>query len=1551
MTNDYEANQSGDLVCNKYDYELIDHKKSDVTKSDAHFIVHQTNCYAWDSRVEREYYFTCALKSFFRHLRDECIPSKSYEAQAGRTIRVAFPYKIGCGLAAGKWDRYYEITQDFAHQCYIQLGVPNGLDGGYVREIAAACQAYEEAETPRAGGNTTEAGFSAAQRKELREIIEEAFTQNGFHQGDRNNISQLKSSVSDVEHEFKKAVAVAEGIAEWVGQASTDSPHLFNETEFITQTVRQFRIMAGHDFASIAAVVEDVYKVVYDLSKEGNENYRRPRSEANRRRSALFDLDPFPSNEDGEEDDEFDEWGFKKSEPTQTSSTSPSLKYQSPAAISRIVQWMRMQCSNRNQTNTTTLDPGGAPQQDDQRARANSTAKQKGQKKEETANGPAAPKGGRSPSNAADEKTNEDPAANTAGSLGLPLLGQGEKIGDYYIKNRKKIMSTLPDFLPKVNQENERRGIYHIFADQTTFSAHSANTQLPALRQQAGILLQKEEELLSDINLNPKKYICKSLNNHHKDVLSYLRGGYAPFPVDQSHEPQAHTANGIFTHFTSPISTSHSLFSSSSSPTTAFATATCGAIVGLIPFSNKAGSELSIQTHGEAAEEFIVAKLLSQNGIACVEVLMHIFRQCRRVCMKGESPAAWPRHFQHLVSNVTGYMSPSVLHRVLNCMRAEIARAILPVTGLRSSDTSLLTLMVCTAAVDPIHPLLSNQVADFNSRVPTTETTTIELAHHKRWPWAENTEKRDEFLNVFNKKGNATNLYFDPFFHKIEPNSLEKLESGATAGGLGLMKEEFAKTHSESVEEYANTKWEMLDTGGWRDGQHTNYGCFLDQKSTQTKAKLPTYGSAWYPDEGYGEDWGEGDDALESSEGSSANDSGSDSEHEADTATNHTGRTTQNPSSRAGPKGPGGSQPYTFQGAGSIRHELNHPPRTAAGERTNLNDPPPATGRGRKVGFEHGEQRSKSAPRVVRSRSRRRAATPEANPSPRAESVPGDTNKRHRKHKKKTQKAKKSDPAKHTREYLHQFIGKGWADEYEAVYEDADFIPHDVIPKVLIDGQGNLNSQAWRQILCDVELDQETRKDALAAGDDDDFAAEYPPLYALQLSGMTAAIKFLVEEFEEATAFEIITCAAMSKLLAKKAIFSMLDKYQTNSKCPYAKSDLKFPFQYLHKDDVIEGMTHVLKRLQAQKGQDYEALGFDDAQRYKKLDKALRDLLKEVKTYSSALGVDPQMEGPIEQAAILFKEYQMSEIIIVLVRIISPNLWETEALFTKRFTSLRKTIDRSGLYVAFIEGKSRPHAVVYLSDFLVANPFDDRATVQQITNKIREAAPAVFTRDKEPQISYSASTPTSTKTPADHPVNPNNPHKGKKREAKKGKWNQQHKKGDGWHSTKKGAGKKNKSWDKSRSGPYNKGGKWGKNDWNHNYWNPWDQNQGWNTPNNWNYSNNWSSKAPAAGNYGWNPNPNSEGAQGGLDQLKEYCVPVISQKTGISADVIWAGHQDETYCILYGAELEGITRVGGASAFCKNKIGCRWCHRNTEQLHGKQAPEPNPNSGGSCPGL
>jgi hypothetical protein len=40
---------------------------------------------------------------------------------------LAFPYKIGCGLAGGMWTHYQQLIHDFAHQYHKDVYIVNKL--------------------------------------------------------------------------------------------------------------------------------------------------------------------------------------------------------------------------------------------------------------------------------------------------------------------------------------------------------------------------------------------------------------------------------------------------------------------------------------------------------------------------------------------------------------------------------------------------------------------------------------------------------------------------------------------------------------------------------------------------------------------------------------------------------------------------------------------------------------------------------------------------------------------------------------------------------------------------------------------------------------------------------------------------------------------------------------------------------------------------------------------------------------------------------------------------------------------------------------------------------------------------------------------------------------------------------------------------------------------------------------------------------------------------------------------------------------------------------
>eukprot|EP00392_Amoebophrya_sp_AT5.2_P017270 g17600.t1 len=547
----------------------------------------------------------------------------------------------------------------------------------------------------------------------------------------------------------------------------------------------------------------------------------------------------------------------------------------------------------------------------------------------------------------------------------------------------------------------------------------------------------------------------------------------------------------------------------------------------------------------------------------------------------------------------------------------------------------------------------------------------------------------------------------------------------------------------------------------------------------------------------------------------------------------------------------------------------------------------------------------------VRTSTPRRAAvdSPECDPRARSERGPGPTREgttdpRAHGARGRGPLAARRGRARPRPTYLESFVSSGYATEYTATHDPkCDWIPLAVLPLVLCDQYGNPNSRAYRVLRHLIKRDHKKRKRKLRRGEEATHPAKTDLLYAFQLPGVAQAISYLCGETKKEQARMRIAVLAANKLLTKDEFPKMAEKANTT------------------------------------RGLDYEAFGFSTAEAYKSLLRAMKELLKLVRSYASSLGCNPQHECPSDQAVALFRSHNLSDILTIMPKVVKP-------LF---ITALSPVLMSGGLYAKILRQYSRPHAVIWFMNAMLEEEFAENERVETIMELYEEKLKSVYSKEKEPTMSVGAAAASSSSAAASSTGQPG---KASSRQLKKERQLQR--------QAQKGKGKNTYP----PAGPYA-----GKQNWNQG---GWGSSGGWGKAGGWGGGGGqWGAPQqqlqsyhyPQQGKGGWNSTWTPGGAapqppqqpKGGEETMKEirtHCAPHLARKLGIAEEQLWELVKQRKCCILYGGHLEKMMSARSVAVYCRHKVGCLWSHQETAAKHGVvclEVPDEGDNKGKNNP--
>eukprot|EP00392_Amoebophrya_sp_AT5.2_P000244 g244.t1 len=1090
---------------------------------------------------------------------------------------------------------------------------------------------------------------------------------------------------------------------------------------------------------------------------------------------------------------------------------------------------------------------------------------------------------------------------------GLPHRESGDNIEQYFKKHRAKIAALSAPRNIKSSEVNEKCEAYNIFNEAFHFNIFDKAAGVAEVVKAAEVYIAENEHILEEIAEKPSRFLYESAHTHIQDLLTFTKRQCSPFPYDCNEKDELQNAQ-------------------------LYAQAACGAMISLIQYSNVSGSEAILEDRpGEAEEWLAVAKMLNEDGTSFVESMMFLFLAFME--FNGEV-STWPKALADVVSNRRGFRSVIILQKLITLMRAKTLVSLDP-RG--SDDIGNLVMFYAMAAVDPVQPALTNQIAELQDYIPLSLKALRRVVQSASWPFRSD-KSRNDFRTRRNAEGKATTVFLDAFYIEKEvPEAKEAL----LGESLSDYKRDTCISHNRRAAKLRKEKLEKMDAGQWRDEYPPNSDAFFEQDIQEE--------GQWWKKDKYEED-------RESRSGRfSSSSAGASSSWKAGEESEML------PGSEQRFKGPGGSRRVFFGGFGNARSESEgegrlSPPRHPGRNRTNINSPPSHHEEERKERKKSNFRRNASkSERRKRSRSPRRQKREKTTASEgESEKRTGNADERAKRLERKLKLLRKTtgknvESHGFTRDYLKQFSESGFAEEYNAAFdESADRMPLEVLPHVLADGYGHTNARAHRFLRFLGKEDYEERKDALAEGEDATFEAETDLLYALELPGIVHALTFLIAETDkeqvQQCVFQQVAILATNKLLTKDEFVKQMDKFVTNNnKLSLLTSEMRFPYGILNKSRTTETFSTMLSRAAAARGMDCEAFGFSSAELCRALVKLLQEVLKLVKSYSHGLGCNPQREVPIETVAQLFNGYNISDIFTVAPSVTHPSLWREEADFHRKFRQLRKEIDDSGFYAKVIEGYSRPHAVIWMLHCLNEMSLSPNERVSTIVQLYQTKLVNVFSKQKEPFMSTFKKT---QQKPGNSWYDKDQQGYMSRRDRKQLRKEKGGKKGD-----KKGKGKY------QNPTPYHWNGKnqQGWNSWQgneHQWQNNWQEKQQWNS---WgNNPNQWQGQfgkpqgggkgyGGQASSSGYNQPGKGNGPEAGkmesMKEIREFCAPILARKLGISSEQLWDAVRKKQYCILRGAKNEGLYSAAGYEVYCKHHADCEWDHQLTDERHGVVCPE------------
>ena len=88
-----------------------------------------------DSPGKRMMWFKKALLDLENKIACQIMKKTPCNRHRKDAVRIAFPYKIGCGLAKGRWEEYLDAIDEFAKRAGRSIGAEIVIERGYIRGL------------------------------------------------------------------------------------------------------------------------------------------------------------------------------------------------------------------------------------------------------------------------------------------------------------------------------------------------------------------------------------------------------------------------------------------------------------------------------------------------------------------------------------------------------------------------------------------------------------------------------------------------------------------------------------------------------------------------------------------------------------------------------------------------------------------------------------------------------------------------------------------------------------------------------------------------------------------------------------------------------------------------------------------------------------------------------------------------------------------------------------------------------------------------------------------------------------------------------------------------------------------------------------------------------------------------------------------------------------------------------------------------------------------------------------------------------------------------